>query len=121
MLSTMPPHERKGDSSMNGERKSSLPIATLHCCRGQNRSQQRRWRQGMSGCVSSGALLLLLPKCPLCLAAYLAVWMGAGAGVSVAAHLRPMLAVLFLASMMLLLVRYVAVRARHKSHMHPVP
>jgi hypothetical protein len=64
--------------------------------------------------VGSGALLVLLPKCPLCLAAYLTLWTGASVAMPVAMHLRPMVAILFFASTLLLVVRWAAVRMRLK-------
>jgi len=47
-----------------------------------------------------------LPKCPFCIAAYLAVWMGAGAAMSIATQARPVLELLFAASLLLLAVRF---------------
>ena len=70
----------------------------------------RRWWQGTSGCVGSGALLVLLPKCPMCLAAYLTLWTGASVAMPVATHLRPMMAILFLASTLLLGFRWLVRR-----------
>jgi hypothetical protein len=55
--------------------------------------------------VGSGTLLVLLPKCPMCIAAYLALWTGASVTMPVAMNLRPMLAILFVVSTVLLLVR----------------
>ena len=55
--------------------------------------------------MGSGTLLILLPKCPMCIAAYLTLWTGAGVAMSVAMHLRPMLEILFIASALLLVVR----------------
>lgn len=66
----------------------------------------RRWWKSAGGCTSSGVLLLLLPKCPFCIAAYLAVWMGAGAAMSIATQARPVLELLFAASLILLAVRF---------------
>ena len=96
-------------SSSQGERKPGM----MSCCKVQTgRRLKHRWWQGTSGCVGSGALLVLLPKCPMCIAAYLTLWTGAGLAMPVATYLRPMLAILFLASALLLAVRWAAVRAR---------
>jgi hypothetical protein len=43
-------------------------------------------------------MLVLLPKCPACVAVYLAVWTGAGLAMPVAAHLRLLLVVVFAVS-----------------------
>ena len=60
--------------------------------------------------MSSGALLVLLPKCPMCIAAYVALWTGASVAMPIATHLRPLLEGLFVASVLLMIVRSVAVR-----------
>ena len=75
---------------------------------------QHSWWHGASRCVGSGTLLVLLPKCPVCIAAYLTLWTGASVAMSVATHLRPMLAILFFASALFLVVRCVAVRTRQE-------
>jgi hypothetical protein len=98
---------RKPASSSQGERKPGM----MSCCQVQTgRRPQHKWWQGTSGCLGSGALLVLLPKCPMCIAAYLALWTGAGVAMPVAMHLRPILAILFLASALWLAIRWAAVR-----------
>jgi hypothetical protein len=83
----------------------------MSCCKAQTgRRTRQSWWQSASGCVGSGTLLVLLPKCPLCIAAYLTLWTGAGAALPVATHLRPTLAILFSATALLLVVRGVAAR-----------
>jgi hypothetical protein len=62
--------------------------------------------------MGSGVLLVLLPKCPMCIAAYLTLWTGAGVAMQVATHLRPMAATLFCASALFLAARLAAVRMR---------
>ena len=62
---------------------------TGQCCTGGGRS--RRLARRLSGAVASiipAAALVLLPKCPLCLAAWLTVATGIGISATAAAHLR---------------------------------
>jgi hypothetical protein len=107
MFSMICNSDRKPASSSRGERKPGM----MSCCKVQTgRRPQHGWWQGTSGCVGSGALLVLLPKCPMCIAAYLTLWTGATVAMPVATYLRPMMAILFLASAFLLAVRWAAVR-----------
>ena len=87
----------------------------MPCCqaqpaagRGSTARYWRRWRRWRSAgsCVGSGAMLLLLPKCPVCIAAYLAVWTGAGIAAPIAGHLRFVMAVIFVVTFCFLLVRH---------------
>jgi hypothetical protein len=67
--------------------------------------------------VGSGTLLILLPKCPMCIAAYLGLWMGADVAMSVAMHRRHVREILFTASALLLVVlawRYGRVEKSHR-------
>jgi hypothetical protein len=86
----------------------------MDCCKTQvEDGPRRRWWRGASGCAGSGLLLALAPKCPMCLAAYLAVWTGAGVATQAAALLRPLLGVVFAASMLVVAVTLLArVRVR---------
>ena len=87
----------------------------MNCCSVQIEQEPRRyWWRGASGSAASGALLVLLPKCPLCIAAYLAVWTGAGMAMPVATHLRPVLEIVFIALTGLLIVRLVKMRTRRE-------
>lgn len=114
MFSVICNGDRKPASSSHGERKPL--IGMMSCCKVQTgRRLQHRWWQGTSGCVGSGALLVLLPKCPMCIVAYLTLWTGAGVAMPVATHLRPMLAILFLVSALFLAVRWAVVRTRSEN------
>ena len=83
----------------------------MNCCHVETERRPRRgWWRSAGGGVSSGVLLVLLPKCPLCIAAYLALWTGASVAMPVATHLRPVLEIVFVGWVVLLLGRYVARR-----------
>ena len=66
------------------------------CCTGGPASRRRK-RLDASGSVLSAAVLILLPKCPACLAAYLAAGAGIGVTLTTASHLRTALLILSLA------------------------
>ena len=64
------------------------------CCESSRaRTFARRFVDGF-GWIIPDAILAILPKCPMCLAAYIAVWSGIGLSLSAATHLRLSLLIL---------------------------
>ena len=77
------------------------------CCNANGRhapTLTRRVREAGAWALP-GAILILLPKCPACLAAYVALWTGVGLSFSMAAHLRSALLFLCVAALLFLIVK----------------
>jgi hypothetical protein len=83
-------------------------MSAQHCCQmatrhGDNvRRPASRWRRAsaIAGWIVPGAMLVLIPKCPLCLAGYIAVVSGVGMSVTTAAYLRTSLLVLCVSTLL---------------------
>ncbi|MGB7158845.1 MAG: hypothetical protein WBD40_12305 [Tepidisphaeraceae bacterium] len=89
-------------------------------CRNCKSRQQKNVRRvaGVAGSVVPGVVLALLPKCPACVAGYVALATGVGISVSAAAYLRTGAIVLCIAS--LLTVAVATIRARRSRIRNPV-
>jgi hypothetical protein len=78
------------------------------CCRQDERKPMSLLRR--SGEVAAWAIpatiLALMPKCPVCLAAYVAVWTGVGLTLSTASYLRTALLAVCVVSLLFLFVKY---------------
>ena len=88
---------------------------SLHCCQRKLRTshdapQQRTWLRRcreVAGWIVPGALLALMPKCPMCLVAYVALCFGVAISCSSAHLLMRILTALSLGTLAFCVVRRV--------------
>lgn len=62
-----------------------------------------------------GSLLVLMPKCPVCLAGYIALATGLGISIPAATNLRMTLLSICIAWLCLLTIRAIILKTRHSS------
>ena len=74
------------------------------CCGPSGRTLARRCR-GVAGWIVPASVLALMPKCPACVAAYVAVATGLGVSVTFAAYLRSSAIVLCVLALLYLTAR----------------
>ncbi len=77
------------------------------CCDAASDRKTPLWLRRALGIFAWGlpsVILVLVPKCPACLAAHLTVWTGVGLSLSTATYLRWVLLFLCVASLLFLIV-----------------
>lgn len=88
-------------------------MKTCHCCQIATRTggdaprPASRWRRGgeIVGWIIPTATLVLLPKCPLCVAAYVALFSGVGMTFTSASILRTSLQISCIAALVYLVMK----------------
>jgi len=77
------------------------------CCEAVSNHSPLTWRRSVReilAWVLPSAGMLLMPKCPACLAAYVTLWTGVGLSLATAIYLRWALLLLCLAALLLLIL-----------------
>jgi hypothetical protein len=80
-------------------------VSKPRCCEAETPPARRGFK--IAGTVIPAAVLVLLPKCPACIAAYLAIGTGIGVTISTASHLRTLLLVVCVACLAYVAARHV--------------
>jgi hypothetical protein len=96
---------------------------THHCCkaatglRANPRPPASRLRRGgeIAGWIVPGTILILMPKCPACLAAYAAAATELGLSLATVTHLRTALLILCVALLVCLVARLFLIYAQEEN------
>lgn len=78
------------------------------CCAEAGKGRPRGWRRSVRDGIAwllPGAAMVLVPKCPACLAAHIALWTGLGVSISTATWLRWAMLMLCVGSLVFLAAR----------------
>ncbi len=81
------------------------------CCDAAGDRKTLPWMRGVREIFAwglPGAILVLVPKCPACLAAYITLWTGLGLSLAPATYLRRVLLFVCVASLLFLIVERLA-------------
>src|SRR5262249_47654880 len=92
-------------------------MKTNQCCGNSRTPRPGRRFVEVAEWILPSAILALIPKCPMCLAAYIALWTGIGLSLSAAIYLRAALLVVSIGLILFLAVR-TARRLIHKFSQH---
>lgn len=82
-----------------------MSTSACHCSLGKKLRALKHWKH-CAGWFIPGVILALLPKCPLCLAAWLSLMLGIGISVTTATVLHATLIILCLPLCIICLVRH---------------
>jgi len=80
-------------------------VSEPRCCEAEIPPSRRGLK--IAGTVIPAAVLVLLPKCPACIVAYIALGTGIGVTISTAAHLRTLLLVVCVTCLVYVAARHV--------------
>jgi hypothetical protein len=94
---------------------------TGQCCTGERQSGRlARRRAGPAASILYGAVVVLLPKCPMCLAAWLTVVTGIGVSAAAAERVRVLMVVFWFAALAVVAAQTIRRRAFSRSPLpHP--
>jgi hypothetical protein len=94
-------------SYINQPPETTVKAKSLKLCNGSGGACGSVVRRAVNviGWIVPSAILALIPKCPMCLAAYIALWTGIGLSISAAIYLRVTVLVLCVGVILFLAAR----------------